>query len=83
MAAKAPVRFISFEPLLNDMSGADLTGIDWLIIGAQTGPRPIKPEPTWVQRLIDKAQRGGVPVFVKDNVHWPETVREWPRVYRA
>ena len=83
MSAKAPVRFISFEPLLNDMSGADFSGVDWIIIGAQTGPQPIKPEPTWVQWLIDKAQRASIPVFVKDNVNWPETVREWPRAYRA
>jgi protein gp37 len=80
LKAQASVRFISFEPLLGDMGQLDLSCIDWVIIGAQTGPRAIKPESIWVQRIINDARHAGVPVFIKDNVHWPRRLREWPRV---
>jgi protein gp37 len=32
----------------------------------------------WVQSLIDQARGAGVPVFLKDNLNWPEQIREWP-----
>jgi len=71
------------EPLLGDVGELDLTGIDWVIVGAQTGPKAVAPEREWVQGIIDAARAAGVPIFVKDNVRWCETIREWPRGYRA
>ncbi len=71
----AKVKFISFEPLLEDLAGIAQEGIgnyiiptaDWIIIGSQTKPyNPPKIE--WVQKLIDTADRCGVPVFLKDNL---------------
>jgi protein gp37 len=55
-------------------------GVDWIIIGALTGPgsKAHQPRPEWVQALIDQARAAGVPVFLKDNLKWPEKIQEWP-----
>lgn len=54
--AKAAMRFLSVEPLLEDVSPLDLTGINWVIVGGESGPgaRPMKPE--WV-RAIHRVSR--------------------------
>lgn len=59
--------FVSFEPLHGPIQ-ADLSGIEWVIIGAQTGPKKIVPEKSWIDDLIDQANQ--IPVFLKDNL-WP------------
>jgi len=70
------VLFVSFEPLLGPVT-ADLEGIGWIIVGAQTRPeRP--PEREWVGSIIAAARKEGVPVFLKDNLRWPERIREFP-----
>jgi protein gp37 len=50
----AALRFISFEPLLGPMPDMDLTGIDWIIVGGESGPgaRPMKEE--WVIGIRDQ-----------------------------
>lgn len=74
-----PVRtkFVSFEPLLGPVE-TDLCNVDWIVIGAQTRPARI-PEKEWVENLIDQARSREIPVFLKDNLGWPETVREFPK----
>jgi protein gp37 len=54
--------------------------LSWIICGAMTGPGSQKHQPKreWVQSLIDQARAAGVPVFLKDNLHWPEQVQQWP-----
>jgi protein gp37 len=61
----AAVRFISAEPLLGPLEGLDLTGIDWLIAGGESGPRhrPVKEE--WLLELRDRCQAEGVAYFFK------------------
>jgi protein gp37 len=61
----ATVRFLSVEPLLEDLGRVDLGGIHWMIVGGESGPgaRPLRPE--WVRRLRDQALRAGVPFFFK------------------
>lgn len=54
--------------------------IKWLIIGAQTGPGAVRPHHTWISSAIQQARNANVRVFVKDNVTWPEVIREWPGV---
>ncbi len=63
--APATVRFLSIEPLLEDLGVIDLTGITWAIVGGESGPgaRPMKPE--WVRSLRDQCARTGVPFFFK------------------
>ena len=59
------VRFISAEPLLGRLEGLDLTGIDWLIAGGESGAkhRPMKIE--WVRELRDRCLAEGVAFFFK------------------
>jgi len=52
--------------------------LDWIIIGAQTGPGAKPPKPEWVQDIIDQCRAAGVPVFLKDNLKWPVKIQEWP-----
>ncbi len=62
---EARIKFISFEPLLGPISNVDLRGIDWVIVGGESGPgaRPI--HRSWVIELRDQCQRAGVPFFFK------------------
>jgi protein gp37 len=64
-ATPAAVRFISAEPLLGPLPSLDLTGIDWLIIGGESGPGARPLNLTWVRHLIALARRSGTAVFVK------------------
>jgi protein gp37 len=61
----AAVRFLSVEPMLGPVPSLDLNGIDWVIIGGESGPgaRPIQQE--WVRDLRDRCQKRGVPFFFK------------------
>jgi len=74
----APIRFISYEPLLTPVKHIP-EYVDWIIIGAMTGPVKFQPKREWVQNLIDIADNMQIPVFLKDNLHWPEVRREWPK----
>lgn len=74
---RARVRFISYEPLLGPIAFIPHWA-DWIIIGAMTGRGAIKPDPIWVEDLIGMADEVGLPVFLKDNLGWPEVRREWP-----
>lgn len=64
-ATPAAVRFISAEPLLGPLPSLDLTGIDWLIVGGESGPGWRWMEPEWVRDLVERADASGVAVFVK------------------
>jgi protein gp37 len=61
----AAVRFISAEPLLGPLDRLDLTGIDWLIVGGESGPRHRPMDPGWVRDLRDQAVAAGVAFFFK------------------
>jgi protein gp37 len=64
-AAPAPVRFLSIEPLLEDLGEIDLSEIHWVIVGGESGPgaRPIEEE--WVQSIREQCERANVPFFFK------------------
>ena len=59
------IRFISFEPLLEEMRDVDLSGMDWAIIGGESGPRHRPIRKKWVKSLIRQCRRDGVRVFFK------------------
>ena len=63
--APAVVRFLSIEPLLEDLGQIDLTGIHWVIVGGESGAgaRPMKEE--WVVSILDQCRISGVPFFFK------------------
>jgi protein gp37 len=53
-ATPAALRFISAEPLLGPLPSLDLTGIDWLIVGGESGPGALPMHPDWVRDLRDQ-----------------------------
>ncbi|MET9241199.1 phage Gp37/Gp68 family protein [Nonomuraea sp. NPDC003709] len=61
----AAVKFLSCEPLVGPLPGLDLTGLDWVIAGGESGPvhRPIQPE--WVRDIRDICIESQVPFFFK------------------
>ncbi len=61
----AQTRFLSVEPLLEDLGRLDLSGIHWVILGGESGPgaRPMRPE--WVESIRDQCAQAGVPFFFK------------------
>lgn len=89
----ARVRFLSVEPLLEDLGEIDLTGIHWVIVGGESGQgfRPM--EQAWADRIIAQCREQGVSVFFKQwggladdaggcLIHGGE-IKEWPRVVRT
>jgi len=63
--APARMRFLSIEPLLEDLGKIDLSGIGWVIVGGESGPgaRPMKRE--WVIRIREQCLNQNVPFFFK------------------
>lgn len=61
----ARVRFLSIEPLLEDLGELNLRGIHWVIVGGESGPgaRPMNPE--WVRSIRDQCYVARVPFFFK------------------
>ncbi len=61
----ARIKFLSLEPLLGPLDGLDLTGIDWAIVGGESGPgaRPILAE--WVTSIRNQCHQAGVAFFFK------------------
>jgi protein gp37 len=61
----AAIKFLSLEPLLGPLSGLDLTNIDWVIVGGESGPhaRPILE--SWVLDIRDQCNNAKVPFFFK------------------
>lgn len=61
----AQIKFLSIEPLLGPLHKLKLNGIDWVIVGGESGPgaRPINPD--WVRDLRDRCKREGVAFFFK------------------
>jgi protein gp37 len=64
-AAPAAVRFLSVEPLIEDIGDIRLEGISWVIVGGESGAnaRPIKPD--WVTSVRDQCDAAGVAFFFK------------------
>jgi protein gp37 len=63
--APAAVRFLSVEPLLEDLGPLNLDGIHWMIVGGESGPGARPMEPAWALSLRDQCRTAGVPFFFK------------------
>lgn len=61
----AAVRFLSCEPLLGPLDGIDLTDIDWVIAGGESGPRYRPVELSWARGIRDACRDNDVPFFFK------------------
>lgn len=63
--ATAAIRFLSVEPMLGDIGPVNLSGIDWVICGGESGPRARPIDPAWVRSLRDQCLSQGVAFFFK------------------
>lgn len=61
----ASVKFLSLEPLLGPLPTLDLRGIDWVIVGGESGPRARPMEKSWVVEILGQCQEARVPFFFK------------------
>lgn len=62
---QAAVRFISAEPLLGSLKDLDVTGIDWVIGGGESGPSYRPCNPAWAYELRDLCVEKRIPFFWK------------------
>ena len=60
--------FLSLEPLLGPLPSLDLAGIDWVIVGGESGPRARPMEEKWVRSIRDQCVPAGVPLFYKQKM---------------
>jgi protein gp37 len=63
--SRATLRFLSIEPLLEDLGTLDLNGIHWVIVGGESGPHARPMDPGWVRSLRDQCFEAQVPFFFK------------------
>jgi protein gp37 len=62
---RARTKFLSLEPLLGPLPDLDLTAIDWVIVGGESGPRARPMQSRWVTDIRDQCRRAQVPFFFK------------------
>lgn len=75
--------FISIEPLLEPFKEFHIKGVDWVIIGAETGRRKNKvvPKREWIEDIVNECREVNIPVFMKSslaNVWGEPLVQEFP-----
>lgn len=74
----AAIRYISFEPLLGPIGPVDLNGVDWVIVGCESGPGHRPMDEDWVREIRDQCIEQNVPFFYKQRydgktrIHMPE-----------
>lgn len=59
------IRFLSVEPLLEDLGTIDVSGISWVIVGGESGPRARPMERRWVESVLEQCEAARVPFFFK------------------
>ena len=59
------MKFVSFEPLLGPVGTVDLTGIDWAIVGGESGPRARRMAEEWAIEIRDQCVAQNVAFFLK------------------
>lgn len=67
---KAGIRFLSVEPLLEDLGDLDLTGIHWVIVGGESGPKARPMQKEWVDDIRVHCEEAGVAFFFKQWGGW-------------
>jgi len=79
----AAIRFVSFEPLLEDLGKLDLRGIGWAIPGGESGPHARPCHVGWIRSIVEQCKQAGTRVHVKQlgtnarAVYSKESFREW------
>lgn len=76
---KTSVKFVSLEPYKKEIDGSIVTGFDWVIVGGQTGKQKFVPPKEWIDRILSWCKTGrDIPIFLKDNCHYPFEFQEYP-----
>ena len=67
---KAKHYHVTFEPIFDEIGEIDFAGIDWVVIGTETGHRKGKVDSRleWVLHIADQAKAQGIPVFMKEDL---------------
>ena len=63
----ATVKFLSLEPLIGPLPHLNLDGIDWVIVGGESGTNPRPMESEWAIDIRDQCDTAGVPYFFKQH----------------
>jgi len=66
----ARIRFLSLEPLLEDLGELDLTNIHWAIVGGESGPKARPMKQAWVEKIRSQCERQNVAFFFKQWGGW-------------
>ena len=61
----AAMRFLSVEPLLEELGEIDLEGVQWVIVGGESGPGARAMKQEWVESVLEQCRRANVPFFFK------------------
>lgn len=64
-STRAQIKFLSIEPLLGPLPNLDLSGIDWVIVGGESGPGARPMDSSWVRDIRDQCEDLAVPFFFK------------------
>lgn len=66
----ASVKFLSCEPLIEDLAELDLTGIDWVIVGGESGPKARPMQESWALNIRQQVEEQGARFFFKQWGTW-------------
>jgi protein gp37 len=77
----AAVRFLSLEPLLEDLRELNLTGMHLVIAGGESGPHARRPNPFWFRDIRDQCVEAKVPFFFKQWGHYGPLTETSEQVY--
>ncbi|MDX1091070.1 DUF5131 family protein [Sinorhizobium medicae] len=61
----AAIRFVSFEPLIGSVAAGRLDGIDWAIVGGESGPKARPMDPVWIDEVFEMCSEAGSAFFFK------------------
>jgi protein gp37 len=61
----AAVKFLSLEPLLGPLPNLHLKGVDWVVVGGESGPGARQMKKEWVLNILEQCQRQSIPFFFK------------------
>jgi protein gp37 len=63
--AKVAMKFLSIEPLLEDLGDINISGVNWVIVGGESGPGARVMRKAWVERIFKLCRRNKIPFFFK------------------
>ena len=77
----AAIHLTSIEPMLEPITLAGYqTALEWVIVGQLTGSKRCPVSPVWIFSLLQETRAFKIPLFIKNNVGWPEKIQEFPGV---